>query len=222
MATATVSKSAPAWNGSPTLGGLYDADESSPRRTLKIGATYGFLIVSVNADGSETYEGLISGHHSDPFQPFSFDATEAVSKCLKEGFGDGTSKTGDIYRAYEIASITLTGRHMLERCDPQLAQDDEEEEGDDDEAEPQGVIIVPKPDDWEPTGPQDVPPGIERMLEESPKVFAASFNRSEMENSKGWWAVPVASIPASKPKLDEAIAEAEAKLSDAMQRAASA
>lgn len=60
------------------------------------------------------------------------------------------------------------------------------------------VVIVEKPEDWQPASSLDVPPGAE-VHYESTRVKARSlahgFNNREMEEPKGWWAVEVESLP---------------------------
>lgn len=54
------------------------------------------------------------------------------------------------------------------------------------------VVILPRPDDWSPTDCRDVPPECELHHEpdaSAARAFADGFNKAEMLQSKGWWAV---------------------------------
>jgi hypothetical protein len=53
------------------------------------------------------------------------------------------------------------------------------------------VVIVPKPEGWEPNGPNDLPPGMEivhRRTRDDAAAFARGFNESELEQPAGYWA----------------------------------
>lgn len=57
---------------------------------------------------------------------------------------------------------------------------------------PEVVLILPKPADWKPTTPLDLPPEFERHVEHdrlSAAAFAHAFNRAEMREPQNFWAI---------------------------------
>jgi hypothetical protein len=57
---------------------------------------------------------------------------------------------------------------------------------------PVSVLIVPKPADWKPPTPLDLPPEFERHVEHdrlSAAAFAYGFNKAEMRDAMGFWAI---------------------------------
>lgn len=105
----------------------------------------------------------------------------------------------------QVVIRTLDGReHTVDIPDPRVAFAAAfEADGDGatchlPEEESRSVIIVEKPDDWEPRGPLDTPPNIERHVESTlvrARSLALGFNSAELRNSKGWWAVAVDCVP---------------------------
>jgi len=56
------------------------------------------------------------------------------------------------------------------------------------------VVIVDKTSDWQPTSPHDLPPEVEVHHEPTARharLLAIGFNRAELRNPKGYWAIVV-------------------------------
>jgi len=54
------------------------------------------------------------------------------------------------------------------------------------------ILIVPRPDGWTPKTPTDLPPEFEQHVEhdaETAAAFVDGFNRAEMVECRGWWAI---------------------------------
>jgi len=54
------------------------------------------------------------------------------------------------------------------------------------------VLIVPRPRDWTPKAPAELPPEFEQHIEhdaDAAAAFVDGFNSAEMVESRGWWAI---------------------------------
>jgi len=59
---------------------------------------------------------------------------------------------------------------------------------------PHRVVIVDKPDGWQPTSPSDLPPDVEVHHEptaRNARLLARGFNKAELLNPKGYWAIDI-------------------------------
>lgn len=54
------------------------------------------------------------------------------------------------------------------------------------------VYLIDRPKDWQPTGPDDLPPGVRRVRRDSPelaRIFGRHYNEREMAEPVGRWAL---------------------------------